>query len=340
MTDRGDLVSAEYLWDPAAAEPDADVATLEGVLATLRFQPRPAALSLPKHRSSRTARWSQRVVLAAALAVLALAGVAAYHWTWPGGKPWNVILSTHGESRRDSLPVGREMRLSAADRARVWIGRIGVMEVKGGSDLTLRATSSNRHRLKLDHGRLQVHLWAPSGSFVVRTPAGEVIDLGCEFDLRVEPSGVTRVHVETGWVQLDNAFGEALIPAGASAEMAPGTTPRVAVFDDAKPRFREGVRNLESRSAGEAPALDFLAVARPRDVFTLLVLASRAPGNRRAALLERAAQLFPPPAGVSPDAIAGVDAPLWRWIDALPLPRPKSWWRNWRDAAVWFHHAN
>jgi hypothetical protein len=47
----------------------------------------------------------------------------------------------------------------------------------------------------------------------------------------------------------------------------------------------------------------------------------------------RAADLWPPPAGVTVSGILrGNRDALWQWRDTLPLPPPKSWLRNWRDA--------
>ena len=53
-------------------------------------------------------------------------------------------------------------------------------------------------------------------------------------------------------------------------------------------------------------------------------------------LLERAAQLKPPPSGMTVDQILADGSRLWEWYNALDLPPVKSWWRNWRDA---FPHA-
>ena len=78
-----------------------------------------------------------------------------------------------------------------------------------------------------------------------RTPAGEVIDLGCEFELTVEPAR-TVVRVLSGWVMIENGIEESLIPAGASGESRPGRAPTVPVFDDATPAFAAAVRALQA----------------------------------------------------------------------------------------------
>jgi hypothetical protein len=67
-------------------------------------------------------------------------------------------------------------------------------------------------------------------------------------------------------------------------------------------------------------------------VLTLLMLVKRrAPGSDR--LVARAAELAPPPDGVTAANVSrGDHADLDRWRESLPLPPPKGWLRNWRDA--------
>ncbi len=137
--------------------------------------------------------------------------------------------------------------------------------------------------------------------------------------------------VTSGWVMLENAWGESLVPAGASGRMARGRVPSVPVFRDADPRFREAVEALEAGSAEAAASV--VATARPRDTATLLMLAAREP-EARGSLVARAAELAPPS---SRDLVAGARRgdrqAIWAWIDELPLPPPKSWGTNWRDRA-------
>lgn len=121
--------------------------------------------------------------------------------------------------------------------------------------------------------------------------------------------------------------------------MATNHRPLVPLYDDATPRFREGIRAIERAETDEvrlAIAAQVLPDARPRDVITLLILSNTVGGAVRRPLLDRAAHLVPPPAGVSVDAIlSGASPLLWDWYGTLDLPAPKNWWRNWRDALPW-----
>ncbi|HEX7778643.1 MAG TPA: hypothetical protein VF424_05370, partial [Vicinamibacterales bacterium] len=169
------------------------------------------------------------------------------------------------------------------------------------------------------------------GSVSFRTPAGEVIDLGCEFDLTADAVR-SVVRVRSGWVQLDNNIDESLVPAGATSEMSAGRAPGVAVFEDAAPDFMAAVRALEAGATDPNVLRRVIVAARPRDVYTLLMLVARGQSGSDQ-LLARAADLWPPPAGVTVSGILRGDQDgFWRWREALPLPPPKNWLRNWRDA--------
>ena len=323
-----------YLWDPAAFA-DADVAAVEETLSPLAFDPAAhplpaifAARDLPAPRGRM--RWRRPVIalaVAASLLFAAGAGLWSWRWSWPDGRAWTVRAGG-AESR---LEVGRGVAVPSGTPAIANIARIGTMRLGGGTSLELRATRGNRHRLRMDAGALHVRLWAPPGSIVIETPAGDIVDMGCEFNLSVDGDS-SRVRVVSGWVQIENRVDEVLIPAGASSEMTSMEGPGVPVFDDAAGEFREAVRAIEG-GAGPAAVDVVLRLARARDVYTLLQIADRHPRVAEP-VLRRAAELAPPPGDVTIGAIMRGDRDaLWQWTMSLPLPSPKSgWWRNWRDA--------
>ena len=333
MTNHSDDTTRAYLWDPKAGGDgvDPELLALEERLATLSFDAieQPLPLPLKRRRIVRMpVRWW--TLAAAAALVLAVTSVwySQWRWTWPEGRPWT--MSARSASAPEQLSVGAPLDLGRDEHAVVNVARIGTMRVDGGSRLALRSTHGTRHRLELERGRVVLRVWAPPGSVAFRTPAGEVIDLGCEFDLTVDDAG-SRVTVLSGWVQLANGIDESLIPAGASSEMAMNRGPGVPVFDSASPQFREAVRRYEATK--DVAAADAIAGnARSRDVLTLLMLIERrGPGVDRLAL--RAAELAPMPAGVTVSGIVRGDRDgLWRWRDTLHLPPPKGWLRNWQDA--------
>lgn len=319
---------SDYLWDRSGT-PDPEVVALEARLKPLAFTPSVLPLQ-PALEVRRPRRLIVRLGIAAS--ILLVAGLYGFHtWrlSWPEGRAWQV------DRGASSLAPGSVLT-AEENGSRVAIARLGELEARPGTRLTLVSTSAERHRLLLDRGEIDVRVWAPPGRVVVATPAGSAVDLGCIFRLTVGEDLVTRLRVSTGWVMLDNAYGEQFVPAGASSEMRHDRAPSVAVFDDATEAFRRAVRELEATAPAPPPALvqAVISEARARDAFTLITLArldGLAPAIR-ATLLERLTVFHAPPAR---DAItrilAGDDDMYWQWHDSLPLPALKNWWANWSD---------
>lgn len=321
----------EYLFDPAA-EADAAVVELENTMRPFRFDVERHPLALPARMPVR--RFGPARVFAAAaaaaLALLVLAlGFRAWIWSWPDGRPWEVVTSPPGVP--ESLAEGEALRVGSSDPAVVRIARIGRMRVDPGSEMRLLRTGGTRHRLALERGSISVGVWAPPFSVAIRTPAGMVFDMGCAFELTVVDE-VARTRVSSGWVQLENAWGEVLVPEGAAASMRAGRSPSVPVFEDAPESFRRAVRRIEE-GAGAAGDLETIRrESRARDVYTLLFLSLRAQ-DHRGVLLETAARLAPPPsAAVFGRAADGDRRVMYYWVRTLDLPPPKGWVRNWQDA--------
>jgi hypothetical protein len=332
-----------HLWDPNAT-PDPEVRALEERLASARFDTRRRPLVLAPAAARGVVSFASTAVLAAAAVALIAIGLTAYwswwRWSWTDGTSWAAEIDNAADHSavRTALAVDRPLQLAPTSSARVDIARIGTMIVSPGSALTLAETMASRHRVLLDRGSVSVRIWAPPGVFAVRTPAGTIRDLGCIFNLTVDAQGASRVRVDTGWVQMDNDYGESLVPAGAAAEMRRLARPGVPVYLDASDVFAAAVRTAQDGGdAAERRELDTIVhTARRRDTLTLLMLANASATDLKGVLLERAAQLWPPPSGVSVEAIvAGDRDQLWRWYNSLDVPPVKSWWRNWRDALPW-----
>ena len=328
-----------YLWDPAAA-PDPEVRALEQRLASARFDPRRHPLVLPRLPRPGVVAFRTAIALAVAAVAIVAVGLTAYwswRWSWTAGASWAAEIhnSSDNTTLRTRIAVDTPLQLGETRSARVDIARIGTMNVAPDSTFTLAETNSARHRVVFDRGSVSVRIWAPPGMFAFRTPGGTIRDLGCIFDLAVGPDGTSRVRVDTGWVQMDNDFGESLVPAGASAEMRRAARPGVPIYLDASDVFATAIRSAQNGGdASERRELDtIIRTARRRDVLTLLMLANVSATDIKRVLLERAAELRPAPTGVSVDAIvAGDRDQLWKWHATLDLPPVKSWWRNWRDA--------
>lgn len=156
--------------------------------------------------------WQKVLALAA---IIALAAGAAFYLTSvriredardlqssaaPSGPHVAVITGLWGEGESDlaigkaltagdiRLPSGR-MNISFADGAQ--------LVVEGPSQLSLLSPS----RARLLGGKATAHVPEAARGFTIETPGVEVVDLGTEFGVAVDESGVSDVHVFRGEVE-------------------------------------------------------------------------------------------------------------------------------------------
>lgn len=119
----------------------------------------------------------------------------------PPPEPVATLIRATGArwSGHGALPEGQRLlqgrhRLLEGSAALLFDGGAVVL-LTGATDLELES----RGRALLHSGRLTVEASEAYG-FTVRTPKGEVVDLGTEFAVAVESSGATEVHVLQGEV--------------------------------------------------------------------------------------------------------------------------------------------
>lgn len=340
----------DYLWDRSGAV-DAEVAALERLLAPQGWR---ATEPAPRRRTGTThappvrrhARWRIAFATAAVLALLAigLRGWYVQRLQWPAQQPWRMT-AVEGEVRLDGRVVDAPVALAPGvvldtgdGRVRLRAARIGEVVVGEGSSFRIVETRSGRHRTQLREGSLWARVWAPPGAFGVATPAGDVLDLGCEFTMRAHADGSGTLTVRSGWVQVDNGWREVLVPQGARVEFAAGGRPGTPHDLGASAAFLAALRELDATADGDL-AVDgdvvrrLVAAARPQDAISLLSLLQARPRLAAGPVFDRLAGWMPAEAAVTRAAVRqrGAQA-LSPWWDALPYPRIKRWWTQWPDA--------
>lgn len=333
----------DYLWNRQGR--DDEVERLEALLAPLRA---PTGLRAPAVGRRAVRTWGRRafaIAAAASLAgVLLASGALAWRLAWPEGQAWTV-LAQRGAARigdrplrsLDALPPGVDLRTGAADSVDLRVARIGQARLGPASRLRLERTRSGEHRVVLVEGTLWARVWAPPGQFGVRLAQAELIDLGCEFDVRAAADGSGSLAVRSGWVMVAAGAREVLVPAGARVALGPGGVPSTPHDQDATVAFLAALRALDDAAAAPDPNGEairrLLAAARREDAISLLSLLGRHPGLANGPLYDHLAALWPQSAGVDRGAVARGDAAaLEPWWRALPYPRAKRWWLHWRDA--------
>lgn len=338
----------DYLWDGSGA-PDPDIVALERLLGPLAHDGAPRGRSSrPVATAVRRPRRRWRIALAAA-AVLALCAIGVRGWyqqrlQWEAGKAWQLVAQ-QGDVRIDgrvvdagaALPTNGLLETGAATTTRLQAAGIGDIAIGEGSRLRLVETRTGRHRVQLEEGRLWARVWAPPGQFGVGVAGADVIDLGCEFLLKVDARGNGSLSVLSGWVKIDNFHREVLVPEGTrvrvNGEGAAGTPHAFS----ASPAFVAALAAIDARRGAVDPhgaeIRRLLAAARSQDAISLLSLLRDYPWLAEGPMFERLAQLLPTMPAATRDAWR-VDrmAVLNGWWDALPYPRIKRWWMQWPDA--------
>ncbi|HET8549072.1 MAG TPA: hypothetical protein VFL57_13740 [Bryobacteraceae bacterium] len=285
-------MNENYLWD-RSGPPDPEIADLEQVLGTLRYDK-------PLRARTRPRAWVWPSLAAAAAAATLIAVII-----WPRPPAWEI-------ARRGGKTV-------------YYAEEVGQVEAAAGSDVRVL----DSRRLRLRRGEIHAVIWAPPREFVVDTPSARAIDLGCEYTLSVAADGTGLLRVSTGWVAFQHRRLESFIPAGAACVTRARRGPGTPWMEDAPADLRIALNAFDERADVNA-LRRVLAHARSEDGLTLWHLLTRAPQAERGAVFDRFAQLVALPPEVTRDRIVAsepkaIDA---AW-NALKLENA-DWWREWK----------
>lgn len=287
---------------PKAIEPTRDL--WPGIAPRLRRARRPA---LPV--------W---LLAAAAIAGLVIAGAL---WLRPTGTAWEGITASR-MTVPATLRPGDILETPESSWVRLRVGRIGAVQIAGGSRIRLLASRRGEQRLALDRGTLSARILAKPRVFVVETPSATAVDLGCAYTLTVDSAGNGLLHVTSGWVEFTWQGRSTIVPRDAYAATRRGFGPGTAYAADAPLALREALAAFDFGGGGEAAVRAALAAARPADAPSLLNLLPRVSGPLRGAVYDRLAALAPPPSQVTRDGIVQLDQTMLnRWWDRVAPPR-------------------
>lgn len=291
-----------------------------------------AQLCPPAAAPSKTVPFPLRLLpfaIAASLALLStLLSPHASRLT-PHASSWSVSplagaprVAAQPVERESPFRVGQWLETDAASRAKVAVGSIGEVNVEPNSRVRLVATAATDHRIELARGTVDALIWAPPRLFFVDTPSATAVDLGCAYTLTVNDHGDGELHVTAGYVALEHAGRESIIPSGAKCLTRKGPGPGTPFAASASAALRTALETFDfgPPSARAAALATILAEAAANDAVTLWHLLSRTSGRDRAATFDTLSRLAPPPADVTRDLIlAGHRPALRNWASALGL---------------------
>src|SRR5262245_9873284 len=309
-----------------------DLARLERALSSLPLPPEPDWNAAPTRE-----RRAPVLVYAAAAALLlvALAGTLLASDAWRvetvAGAP--RLRGLHFLGR---VALGGRIVTDESARARLEVKGLGRVEIEPGSVLRRVPGRGAERKLALDVGTLRAFIQAPPRQFVVETPVGVAVDLGCAYTLHVGRDGRGRLEVTAGRVTFTHGALESFVPAGVWCPLLPGGegVPRRDYASDA---FLAAIDAYEQRPDSEPVLEGMLAVAEASDAITLWHLLPRVQGDDRARVAARIAELIEVPADVALERVLALDrAALDAWWGAIGMG-PASEWRagSPRNAFPW-----
>lgn len=286
----------------------------------------------------RRAWWTSRSLrVAAGLAIVVVLGVVLARQRVAGGR-WRVAELSQGIHVVREFAAGDSLATDQAGRALFEVGTIGHVEVSPGTRVRLVEARATAHRLALARGTIHARISAPPRLFVVETPSGTAVDLGCAYTLEVDSTGASALHVTLGWVAFEADGREALVPAGFRMSSRTGGRLGTPYRDDAPAALRQALAAWDTEPGGPARAAlaQIVQTARRQDAITLWHLLARTEGAERARVYERLASLVPPPRAVTRENVLALDAVALRlWWQQLPgsleiVPRwTRSLWTLW-----------
>jgi hypothetical protein len=213
------------------------------------------------------------------------------------------------------IAVGQLLETDGRSKAKITVADIGSVEIAPNSRVKLVGTDKTEHRLSLERGQLHAKIFAPPRLFVVDTPSGKAVDLGCEYSLVVDRVGNSILRVTGGFVALEDGGRESIVPAGMMCLTRKGKglgTPFSAESDDA---FKKALEQFDFSGRGSSALQAVLAKADFYDMITLWHLLSRASKKDRGLVYDALAKHVPPPSGVTREGIIDLNKKMladWR----------------------------
>jgi len=339
---------APYLWD-GSGKPDPELERLEALLGAFRYDQSARGIPQIENPAARARRVQFFPAFASAAGVAILAVVLVVIFARGGktapapGPGWEVsnvrgtlslgkatLSAGHSSSH---MGVGQVLETGVQSQARLTAEQTGEIDVESSTRLRLVAMGNDTKRIALEHGVIHAFIWSPPGQFVVDTPSGTTVDLGCAYTLQVDGSGAGLVRTTLGWVGFRLEGREAFIPAGAVAAIKPNSGPGTPYFEDASAKFRSALANFDFEdSTPEQRARDLEVVldqARKRDALTLWHLLARTDTSQRVLVYRKLARLLPPPADATETGILRLDSSMMdRWWNELGFD-DIAVWRRW-----------
>lgn len=313
----------------------AELTELRRVNALLRKLPVSAGPEAPWKRGASRKQGYPLARLVIALAGLAALAVLAGQLIRTPARGESLVVEAisgecliNGDQAQTSarLNTGGRLETGPQSTARVVLPNLGQVDLGANSKLRLVQSNKQHRRFALDFGRLSARVTAPPRLFVIDTPVVTAVDLGCAYELSVDPNGATSLEVTSGWVVLESPGFHAYVAAGMKCETDARQALTIPVRVNAPRAFQAIIRRFEV-DGNDSDLETVLSQATADDALTLWHLFFKASSTQRGKVFDRLASFVAPPAGVSRAGILGLDKKaldLWR-EEVAPIDDSEFW---------------
>lgn len=269
----------------------------------------------PRAASARRFGFSALGLAAAAAVIFSVSQKRATPLPAPTGWAIATVAGTPQVDRKNlqgsaRLGVGQWLETDRASSAKIEVGSIGQVDVEPNSRVRLVEASPTDHRVELARGTLRALIWAPPRLFFVNTPSATAVDLGCAYTLTVDDRGAGVLHVTAGYVALEHAGRESIIPAGFTCATRQRFGPGTPFARDTPVELRAALERFDFEAGGPAALTEVLTRARAEDAITLWHLLGRVDAAHRGEVFDALARAHAIPAGVTRAGIVTGDAEM------------------------------
>jgi hypothetical protein len=172
-----------------------------------------------------------------------LAAAALIFWAVGGLRSGSYRVI--GLDGHDFVRAGERFSTGSDRGARLEIGWLGHVDLGPNTRIGVEDCGRDAHRLFLERGTVKAKIWAQPRLFQIGTPAGNSIDLGCEYELGVAEGGASFLRVITGQVAFEFEGREVYVPAGWTCRSDPARGPGAPVHEDVSEAYRQALEAVE-----------------------------------------------------------------------------------------------
>ncbi len=228
--------------------------------------------------------------------------------------PWKVrtvsgnVLINGQVTKSDRWEEGESLVTDQNTKAVINVPNTGRIEVGENSLLVLKKAKDGSNRVKLVKGSIRIINSNPMPSLAIELNNADIIDRGGTFELTVDEELIARVHVEFGFIEIEQKGRIYYIDEGYICEMHPNKHPGTPYRFDASELLKSEVAKFDYQNGGDQSVENIISSAGESDMLTLLALITRTSESYRSILFNKIASYYPPPADVTKEGIGKLDS--------------------------------